>query len=167
MTANLLSRLQGLTSPDREVDALILAWSENRDVRYENGLLLAKSRRAPYDECLLGRIDPGKHSRNFTPQSESQPAFTASLDAAIALCERVLPGWTWRVATCHVSDDAWVIPDFNHPIHGERLMREFGQVEGDPTTYWQEITDVDLRPSGRPAIALLIALLRALEARDA
>lgn len=93
--------------------------------------------------------------------------YTASLDATVALCERVLPGWTWRVATCHVSDDAWVIPDFNHPIHGERLMREFGQVEGDPTTYWQEITDVDLRPSGRPAIALLIALLRALEARDA
>lgn len=89
--------------------------------------------------------------------------FTRSLDAAVALVEQVLPGWTWRVASCHVSDDAWVIPDFNHPVHGERLMREYGQVEGDPAAYWQEITDVDLRPSGRPAIALCLALLRAKE----
>lgn len=74
---------------------------------------------------------------------------------------------TSRLATCSVSDDAWLIPDFNCPVHGERLMREFGQVEGDPSVYWQERTDIDLRPSGKPAIAMCISILTALEAIEA
>lgn len=36
-----------------------------------------------------------------------------------------LPGWLWRVMSCSVSDDARVTPDFNDPVHGERLRAEF------------------------------------------
>lgn len=86
-----------------------------------------------------------------------------SIDATVAILKAVLPGWTYRVAECCVSDDAWVIPDFNHPEHGERLLREFGQVDGDPSAYWQNVTDIDLRPAGAPAIALLLAIFSALE----
>jgi hypothetical protein len=88
--------------------------------------------------------------------SDMIPCYTASIDAAVALCGRVLPGWGWRVATCCVSDDAWVFPDFNSPEHGDRLKREFNQ-EWD----WSELTDVDLRPPGRHAIALVLSILRA------
>lgn len=84
------------------------------------------------------------------------PHYTASIDAAAQLCERVLPGWWWKVGTCCVSDDACVAPDFNSPIHGERLKREYHE-----DVDYTEITDVDQRPPGRPAIALCIAILRA------
>lgn len=87
------------------------------------------------------------------------PAYSTSLDAAVALVNRLLPGWSWRVANCSVSDDAWLLPDFNCPIHGERLRSELRQ-----DIDWTDITDVDLRPSGRPALALCISLLVAIEA---
>lgn len=88
--------------------------------------------------------------------------YTGSVDAAIALAERVLPGWTWRVASCCVSDDAWIMPDFNHPTLGAGLIRDLPMVyaEQDPLEFLG--TDIDLRPSGRPAIALCLAVLTAV-----
>lgn len=90
------------------------------------------------------------------------PKYTSSLDDATSLHDRVLPGWAWRVATCSVSDDAWTIPDYNHPVHGEKLRKQFPQIRAqqDPLEYFD--TDVDLRPSGRPAVALMISIFRAL-----
>lgn len=87
---------------------------------------------------------------------ESLP-FTASLDAARTLVRNALPGWAYRVASCCVSDDAWVQPDFNCPTHGARLLSEL-----NPAVDWVGLTDVDLRPSGREAIALCIAVLRGI-----
>lgn len=94
------------------------------------------------------------------PELGNPPNYTASVDAAISLAERVLPGWLWRLATCSVSDDAWIIPDFNDPVHGERLKREYPAAMRDPLEWFG--TDVDLRPPGRPAIALCIAILTAV-----
>ena len=82
------------------------------------------------------------------------PDYTASVDASLALVERVLPGWGWRGGTCCVSDDCFIFPDFNSPIHGERLKREFPQlVDG---VEWSDLTDIDRRqkPSCRPSIWL-------------
>lgn len=87
------------------------------------------------------------------------PPISASLDAAVSFAERVLPGWSWRAMKCHVSDDAWLIPDFLDPTEGERLRRTWRQ-----DVDWTDFTDVDLRPSGRPALALCISVLLALEA---
>lgn len=86
----LAERCEKVTGPDRELDALILAEIENRDVRYDNGdrgALLAKHRSAPFDECVLGWADPGKAARNFTaaPMEPQLPLYTASLDAALTL----------------------------------------------------------------------------------
>lgn len=135
--ADLIARLEALTGPDREADeaiARLTGWSPT------------------------GGIPATGAPSHWYSAAFGMPAYTASLDAAVALVERVLPGWGWRVATCCVSDDAWIFPDFNHPVHGERLKREFRE-----DIDWVEITDVDLRPSGRPAIALLIATLKALD----
>ena len=84
--------------------------------------------------------------------------YTSKIDAARGLLDRVLPGWSYRVARCAVSDDAWVIPDFNCPVHGERLRATLRQ-----GIDWSDLTDVDLRPSGREATALCISILKALE----
>lgn len=88
-------RLQEATGPDRELDALIWAELDGRDVRYEDGAVIARSRVPPHNECLLGLVDhPGRSSRNFFEADGWKPPIphvTASLDAAIALAERVLP----------------------------------------------------------------------------
>ena len=91
------------------------------------------------------------------------PRYTTSVDAAISLAGKVLPGWAWKLGTCCVSDDAWVTPDFNSPVHGERLKREFPNLVAG--SVFDAGVDIDLRPSGRPAIALCIAILTALKAK--
>ena len=86
------------------------------------------------------------------------PTYTASLDAVAALIGEKLPGWAWKVGTCCVSDDGWVVPDFNCPVHGERLRKQFGDfAAGSPEDTG---IDIDRRPSGNPALALLEAFLR-------
>lgn len=115
MTANLLSRLQGLTAPDREVDALIHTATN-----------------APLREGLrFGRV----------------PAYTASLDAAVALCERVLPGWSWECRASGTGDK------------GQATVWNPSKAPG----YNEEQRAYNC---ATPAIALLIAILTALEARD-
>lgn len=83
-----------------------------------------------------------------------------SIDIAVRMVNKVLPGWFWRVATCCVSDDAWVGPDYNDPAHRERLLREFPQINGEE---WTDITDIDLRPPGKPAYALVLSVIAALD----
>lgn len=39
-----------------------------------------------------------------------QPENTSALSMAIARMERELPGWWWRVGSCHVSSDASIGP---------------------------------------------------------
>lgn len=97
-----------------------------------------------------------EHSRELSIETP----FTTSLDAAVALCERVLPGWWWRVGTCHVSDDATIGPDYNSPVHGDRLYREFPLTpHEDGCGGW--LVDVDQRPPRSVALALVLAILTA------
>lgn len=151
--SQLIARLEELSGPDREIDALI--WCYFNDVRYVgcNPIYGEKTHTQVVFKERGKRNELVTNGRNF---SHATP-YTASVDAAIALAEHLLPGWSWRVASCCVSDDAWVEPDYNCPVHGERLKRDFppGQID------WVDLTDVDLRPSGRPAIALCIAILKA------
>ena len=44
---------------------------------------------------------------------------------AVARLERELPGWWWRVGHCHVSSDASIAPDYNDPVHQDRLYQEW------------------------------------------
>lgn len=94
-----------------------------------------------------------------TNPDESAPPVTFSLEAAISLARDTLPGWSWRVAQCHVSDDAWIIPDFLNPVNGERLRDTLSQ-----DIDWTDLTDVDRRPSGFEALALCISILLGLQA---
>lgn len=136
MTANLLSRLQGLTSPDREVDALVLcallapAGSKVEKSKFNDAWCIYEPRRwGPKPFALWEKPNPWRTTQ-----------LTASLDAAVALCERVLPGWYWSVDQRGIA----VVCE----KHGEGAV-------------W--CNDVETTP----AIALLIAILTALEARDA
>lgn len=90
---DLITRLEAAEGPDRELDCLIVAWREDREVYEEKGYILGRSRKPPHDTCRLGCIDPGKHRRNFTPafRLPDWPAYTASVDAALSLMREVLP----------------------------------------------------------------------------
>ncbi len=109
---------------------------------------------AELDSAMQAFLEPHV-AANGLPASQC----TTNLVEAIAMVKRVYPGWSWRVAECSVSDDAWVMPDFNCPEHGERLRSQLCQ-----ETDWAGITDVDLRPSGRNAVALCISMLKAWKA---
>ena len=94
-----------------------------------------------------------------------QSAYSGSLDAAKALHIATLPGWGWRIGSCHLSDDASVFPDFNCPTHGERLRATVPELINGQE--WADYTDIDLRPAGNVARALLLSDLRALHAMEA
>jgi hypothetical protein len=74
------------------------------------------------------------------------PELTNSLDAAIALTERVLPGSWWIIAKGKMTDA--------EPLYGAQMLFGADDVigEGEGPT---------------PAIALVLATLRALEAKEA
>lgn len=151
---SIIERLEKAEGGDRELDALIM-----------NHLLPRQGEKIKVGDSFQptrwGRTGSISNGKEFVIEA---PAVTSSIDAAIDLTQKVLPGWAWKVGTCCVSDDAWVTPDFNSPIHGERLKRESPALKaGD---MFDTGFDVDLRPSGRPAIALCIAVLTALKAKQ-
>lgn len=145
--AELIERLEKATGPDRDMDYRLFE-------TLTDGV---------YDE----KTKPGLFWREgFTAYAAE---FTKSYDSALALLGCVLPGWSWHGGSCFITDDAQVWPDFNSPVHGERLRQEFpewltpNREWHQPQMEWIDFTDVALNPPGRPAIALCISILIAVE----
>jgi hypothetical protein len=93
----LIERCEAAQGPDRELDArLFCELIEDRIWREEVYTIYAQSRAALRDVYRIGTIDPGEHSRNFSVTSSFEdariPQYTASIDAALALAERLIPG---------------------------------------------------------------------------
>lgn len=148
MTAELLrlaERCEKETAGSRELDALIWAEIDGRDVRWHDNMLLGKSRKPPHDECRIGYIDPGVVNRNFSlawPQSPI-PEYSSSLDAAVSLVpEEMAFGCGSRDATN--TSWAWV-----------------GKHDGSVCA-----PDTKIANAATPALALTAACLRALASRD-
>lgn len=108
------------------------------------------------DARMQAILEPKRHATGELP-----PDCTTNLVSAIDMVKRVYPGWSWRVAECSVSDDAWLLPDFNCPEYGQILRGLYSQAFD-----WAGMTDVDLRPSGRVAVALCISMLKAKDLID-
>jgi len=155
----LLERVQSADRPERELDAelwLLLtpgATRKQTPVKSTTGL------------CPDYTID---ETRDETGALITVPSFTKSLNCVVGLIERALPGWWWKCGTCHMSDDACMAPDYNSPIHGSRLTREFPLPE--PHQEWIDEFgsahgpfdagfDTDRRPAGNLPLALLESLL--------
>ena len=141
MTSNLITRLSKLDAPDRGMDAEIEV-AVRRIEAARSGL--AEEYWANWQASPDGTVyDP--HTRY------SSNPFTASVDAAIALAERVLPGWKWRVGRTELFPNGWAYVHKYDPSNCDRK---------------DEAACADGR-AANPAIALLIALLRAKEASNA
>ncbi|NTG01837.1 hypothetical protein G6L30_17100 [Agrobacterium rhizogenes] len=85
----LIAALEKATGPDRWCDANIYAMAHGQTIQIFGGNIVSNG------HSVIGWLDPGKVNVNFTPSGigELIPRYTASIDAAVALVERVLPGW--------------------------------------------------------------------------
>ncbi|MDH3740291.1 MAG: hypothetical protein OER56_01720 [Hyphomicrobiales bacterium] len=151
----LRERIRAATGPDRGIDGRLHFYDCERNSAVPCGATNISFRKHEQKH--------GWHTAYIAHKGfiHGFPEYTASIDAALALVERVLPGWTWRVASCSVSDDAWIIPDFNHPLYGQNF-RDFWpeECQRDPIEYLS--ADVDRRPPGNPALAILESMLIAM-----
>ena len=108
----LIERLEKLDGPSREVDALI--WCVE----------------APEMVDILPHWSEEQ-------QEEIVPRFTGSLDEAVELVERMMPGWWWQISAGG----------------GDSPLGFVGQPD----------CTAEAHQGSNPAIALLLALLKALE----
>ncbi len=121
--AELIARLEALTGSDREADeaiARLTGWSPT------------------------GGIPATGAPSHWYSTAFGMPAYTASLDAAVALVERVLPEWEWQA-----GDDAH--------------FGKYGAVYQSRSEGGAGLSDDDMVSAATPPIGLLIATLRALQ----
>lgn len=131
--ADLLARVEKAEGPDRELDgALWLAL----ECRPNHGQVFDPEY-APYLH-----VDP--RGKEHPAIKEDAPPYTASLDAALALVERVLPGWDWVLSS----------------VDGHRASAEVTPPD------WP-VEALHYKTAKTPALALLAAMLKALEAQNA
>lgn len=96
------------------------------------------------DVCEAARniASKARDTGDFWPSNDVRKAYLGSLDAALALKDVLLPGWTWgRWSNGHM----WVTTDVDD---ANRFVTSTG--------YFQD----------NPARALLLAILRALAAKE-
>lgn len=137
----IITRLEAATGPDRDLDAEI--W-----LRFE----LGATRKATV-------IKPGPNvtwtaytmdeTRDGNGLLVTVPAFTDSMDAAIALLRKVLPNWFWRCGQTSLFPNGWAYISRLDPSHCDRCD-EAASSNGK---------------AANAASALCIALLRAIEAK--
>jgi hypothetical protein len=120
--AELIERLEGLSGPDREVDEALALTYDGFKAVYEVGMA-------------------GNWWHRFTQGglTAAVPAYTASIDAAVALVEKALPGGDWSVSRTGKAHGGFI--------------------------YLEQQYDGISRASA--SVALCIALLRALEKEGA
>lgn len=144
--AALIERLEKATGPDREIDGRIWAELDERDVRvayvgyWGKDGLLAKSRRQPRDECVVGVFMDGEL---YTVGQSNPPAeYTKSIDAALTL---VPENHRTTICTEEITFDGEI-------LQSEVLVVPFGE-------YYRWVDRACQGPT--PAIALCIAALKA------
>jgi hypothetical protein len=147
--SDLIERVEAATGPDRELDyrlAYFLGWrfsgfewaKQSRDQDW-----LSDDEFATLDEMAGGWKRPDQKEWPYPGTNTNEvPLWTASLDAAIGLVERVLPGWAWDVEGGGLRNHA-------HLLEPPKTPKEA----------WQGQTG---QFGATPAIALMLALLHAL-----
>lgn len=137
--SSLISRVEKCTGPDRELDAAVEVATFPVFLSADENMYAKPCRRD--DHCAPGHFWYVQRSGMSLRAAEP---YTASLDAAVALVERVLPHWPWEVK--------WA-----------------GHRKGYVATVWpcdQSLYPFKLADASTAALALLLATLRALRPID-
>lgn len=146
---SLLERCEAAKGSDRELDEAIMSLFHFRAKRFL-GVTYVGGGRAMSNVWVSHKTGKwvSTHAHDFT----------ASIDAAVALIEKVLPDWWHTAGLCSLTGHASIGPDYNGPA-GERLKREF-TVEKFDSGF-----DADLAPGDGPhrtCYAILHCILQAL-----
>lgn len=91
----LLERVKAATGPDKVLDTAIWEWT---------GVELSD---AVQIEGARTRVRETVEGLTTTRFYATAPTYTASVDAALALVERKLPGWEWTVSTDRSKTRFW------------------------------------------------------------
>jgi hypothetical protein len=136
--AELIERLEKARGEDRELDGLIFGWLHKTEPcgTFMCGFDEEKFQFRHPDDAPTGRF------RAWYVRGENVPAYTASIDAVVALVERELPGWGY-------------------------YLRSDKEGNGCGLVYPDAFRVTPCHCMGAtPAIAVCLALLRALEAQE-
>ncbi len=101
----LIARVEGLSGADREVDEDIYRWIQPEYANFVRG--------------RGGLVHPNDGEDQHVLSSVRAPAYTSSIDAALAFAERVLPGWfvakidAWNNANEEVVGYGVTVQKFN------------------------------------------------------
>jgi hypothetical protein len=139
----LIDALEKAKRPSRELDTQLWLAITKGATRNSTRVTSSTGAWGPYN------ID---ETRDATGALIIVPAFTASVDAAIALCERVLPEHGWELAskTSHILN--CLNPEYGKPI--------------GKYPHWAAVAKISSKKfedGATPAIALCIAILKALQ----
>lgn len=140
---SLIARVERAEGPDRELDAALYVALIKPDQRPDD---LRYFRLPHISMDHMEMCAPGTYwlKQRSGASLLTAPTYTASLDAALALVERVLPGCVWVVG----QDWGAILTP-----RGARASIGYGKID---------IADV-YAPT--PTLALILALLRAMEAQ--
>lgn len=139
--ADLIARVEGASGPDRELDVALA------DALHPNVTLMPLSSNPEEWVVKIGDkwVPTTRYPRGYmTTGDRYVQAYTSSLDAALGLVERVLPGWRWMVRRVYPEHDGRT----QHVAYVESV--DYG--------------DYHAATAPTPALALILAMLRAKEA---
>lgn len=142
----LIERVGKLTGADREVDAR-LWWEFDHERAVRAYWTASTGLPQPMDEF------PRSRGLGYGYVVRSAPAYTASVDAALALVERKLPGWGWGVAMNGVKTGERT-PE-GYPRYGDGFKAHVTKRNAIRT-----MPEIAAAPT--PALAIILALLKAL-----
>lgn len=131
---SLARRVAELTGPDREVDALLYVRFECIVNDGRDGDL------GPFDPAISAYLTAGTKIDWLPTTPAAAPRYTASLDAALALVERVRPGWQADLSITSENTCAGLSAKLNADFEPDFRARHL-----------------------TPALALLAALLHSLD----
>lgn len=145
----LIERLEKATGPDRELDAAICIGLQYGGANSEGATNVRTDPEWGDDNDLLFEIGTEECCNPI-------PCLTASVDAALALCERMLPGWRWGIASHSIKDGVYSEgPYIGKPKHVDGFRAHV--TKPSPLRPMPHIAD-----ARTPALAILLALLRSL-----
>lgn len=144
----LLERVEEANGPDRELDARIAVAFGDIEMRTgKHGIAFFHAPVQPGDWAFLSGCTRGEDEAFVSLGScSSTEEYTASVDAALALVERELPGWVWTLcAFRHDTEKPWA------DVASKRFVND---EEGSDHEYADS-------SGATPPLAILAALLSA------
>ena len=118
---SMLSRVEAATGPDSELDALL--WLMTTDGATRKSSLVKSSTGAWPDYTI-------DETRDKTGRLITVPPFTSSIDAAVALVERLLPGIGLTI-TNQPEPTAWIFSECDEYEDGDFMVRVIVKETGE------------------------------------